>query len=380
MNPRERMLSTLNHREPDRVPIDLGGIVTGITRGANDSLKTYLGIESDDPVIDRIQQLSWPPEVILDRLHVDTRYLFLSASRDWSDIELTDDTYQDEFGVVRKAAMSPLDGEVLYYDFIDHPLKDAETVADIAKFKWPDPHDPARFAGLEERAKAMHEETDDAIMVNLIGSIFEFSWYLRGYINFFEDMLLRPEITIALSDSMLEFQMALMSETLDRIGPYLSVVMTGSDLGTQRAPAMSPDTYKSLIWPRYLKFWDLIKSKTDAKLFYHSCGSIVPMIPYLIEGGVDIIHPVQPLATGMGDREALKREFGDKLTFWGGFDQQDVLPFGSPERVRDEAKRLLDEFMPGGGFVFAAGHNIQSDVPPENVIALFDTVYEYGRY
>ena len=96
---------------------------------------------------------------------------------------------------------------------------------------------------------------------------------------------------------------------------------------------MSPDTYKTLIWPRYCKFWDLIKSKTDAKVFYHSCGSILPMIPLLIEGGVDVIHPVQPLATGMGDRKKLKREFGDVLSFWGGFDQQDVLPFGSPERV-----------------------------------------------
>ncbi|MCO6452889.1 MAG: hypothetical protein J5I90_19050 [Caldilineales bacterium] len=380
MNSRERLLMSLNHQEPDRVPIDLGGIVTGITKGANASLKAHLNIESADPVIDRIQQLAAPSDLLLDRLHVDTRYLFLSASRDWSDIALTDDTYQDEFGVVRKAAISPLDGDVLYYDFIDHPLKNAETVSDIARFNWPNPHDPARFAGLEEKAKALYEQTDYGVMVNLIGSIFEFSWYLRGYINFFEDMLLRPEMATALLDGMLEFQMALMGETLERIGPYLSVVMTGSDLGTQRGPAMSPETYKSLIWPRYRKFWDMIKSKTNAKLFYHSCGSILPMIPLLIDGGVDVIHPVQPLAVGMGERKKLKREFGDKLAFWGGFDQQDVLPFGNPARVRDEAKRLLDEFMPGGGFVFAAGHNIQADVPPENIIALFDTVYEYGRY
>ncbi len=380
MNSRQRLLAALSHQEPDRVPIDLGGIVTGITKGANTNLKAHLGLAGDDAIVDRIQQLARPSETLLDRLHVDTRYLYLSASRDWSDIELANDTYQDEFGVVRKAAISPLDGDVLYYDFIAHPMTDVETVADLTKLKWPDPHDPARFAGLEEQARQMYEQTDYGVMVNLIGSIFEFSWYLRGYVNFFEDMILRPELAAAQLDAQLEYQMALMGEMLDRIGPYLSAVMTGSDLGTQRGPAMSPETYKTLVWPRYRKFWDFIKSKTNAKLFYHSCGSIVPMIPFLIEGGVDVIHPVQPMATGMGDRKRLKREFGDKLAFWGGFDQQDVLPFGSPQRVRDEAKRLLDEFMPGGGFVFAAGHNIQADVPPENIIALFDTVYEYGRY
>ncbi|MCP4165981.1 MAG: hypothetical protein GY759_08835 [Chloroflexi bacterium] len=380
MNGRERLLATLNHQEPDRVPIDLGGIVTGITKGANANLKRYIGIESDDPIVDRIQQLAQPSQALLDRLHVDTRYLFMSASRDWSDIELSDDTYQDEFGVIRKAAISPLDGDVLYYDFIDHPLKDVETIDDLAKLEWPDPHDPARFAGLEEQAQAMQQETGHGIMVNLIGSIFEFSWYLRGYMDYFSDLVLNPELVQAQLDAMLEYQMALMGEMLDRVGPYLSVVMTGSDLGTQRAPMIAPETYKAIVWPRYCKFWDMIKSKTEAKLFYHSCGSIVPMIPLLIEGGVDVIHPLQPKAVDMGDRRRLKREFGDRLAFWGGFDQQEVLPFGTPEQVRDEARRLLDEFMPGGGYVFAAGHNIQADVPPENIVALFDTVYEYGVY
>ena len=378
MNSRERFFTAISRQEPDRVPIDLGGIVTGITKGANRNLKTHLGMAGQDAVIDRIQQLAMPSDALLERLHVDSRYLYLSASRDWSDIELSDDTYQDEFGVVRKAAFSLND--LLYYDFIDHPLKNAESVADLAKFKWPDPRDPVRYGGLEEEARALYEKTGYGVMVNLIGSIFEFSWYLRGYVNFMEDMMLRPEMAEALLDAQLEYQTALMDEMLKRIGGYVSVVMTGSDLGTQRAPMINPETYKTIIWPRYRKLWAFIKSKTPAKLFYHSCGSIVPMIPFLIEGGVDVIHPVQPMATGMGDRKSLKRQFGDRLAFWGGFDQQDVLPNGSPERVRDEAKRLLDEFMPGGGYVFAAGHNIQADVPPENIIALFDTVYEHGRY
>ncbi len=379
LNSRERLVTALNHEEPDRVPIDLGGIVTGITTGANEALKAYLGIESDDPVVDRVQQLAHPSDPVLERLQVDTRYIYLQASRDWQDVELPGNTYEDEFGVRRKAAFNP-EGRLLYYDFVSHPLSEIETVADLAKYKWPDPHDPARYEGLEEAARRMYEETNYGVIANVIGSVFEFSWYLRGYIRFFEDLLINPDLIGALLDAMLEHQLALMDEVLSRIGPYVSVVMTGTDLGTQRAPTISPKLYRSMVWPRYKKLWDFIRSKTEARIFYHSCGSIYPMIPYLIEGGVDILHPVQPLATDMGDRARLKREFGDQLTFWGGFDQQHVLPYGTPDEVREEAKRLLDAFMPGGGFVFAAGHNIQSDVPPENVIALFDTVLEYGKY
>jgi uroporphyrinogen decarboxylase len=372
-------LTALGHREPDRVPIDLGGIVTGITTGANKTLKDFLGLRSDDPVVDRVQQLAQPSDALLERLHVDSRYLYLKASRDWQDIELSDDTYQDEFGLRRKAAYAP-DGHLLYYDFVGHPLSDIETVADLARFKWPDPHDPARYAGLEEAARQLYDRTDHAIIVNLIGSLFEFSWYLRGYVRFMEDLLLDPDLAGAQLDAMLEYQTALMDEVLSRVGGYISVVMTGSDLGTQRAPMISVEAYRSVIWPRYKKFWAFIKGKTKAKLFYHSCGSIIPMIPHLIEGGVDVIHPVQPMAAGMGDRQRLKREFGNQMAFWGGFDQQKVLPFGTPDEVCEETKRMLDDFMPGGGYVFAAGHNIQTGVPPQNILALFDTVLEHGKY
>ncbi len=378
MNSRERLGTALNHKEPDRVPIDLGGIVTGITTGANKALKEYLGIESDDPVVDRVQQLAQPSEQLLQQLQVDTRYLYLKASRDWKDIELPNNSYEDEFGLQRKAAFK--DGWLLYYDFIDHPLSHIETVADLAKYHWPDPHDPARYEGIEATARQMYEKTGYGIIANVIGSIFEFSWYLRGYVQFFEDLLLNPELAEAQLEAMLEYQSVLMTEVLTRIGPYVSVVMTGSDLGTQQAPAISPEVYRSIIWPRYRKLWDLIRSRTNAKIFYHSCGSIYPMIPYLIEGGINALHPIQPRASGMGDFKRLKREFGDQITFWGGFDQQHVLPFGTPDDVREEARRLLDAFMPGGGYVFAAGHNIQADVSPQNIMALFETVQEYGRY
>ena len=379
MDSRQRLETALAYQEPDRVPVDLGGIVTGITTGASQALKARLGIEGPQLIADRVQQLAQPHPAILERLRVDTRYLYLSASRDWQDIELQDGVYQDEFGIRRKAAYRA-DGHLLYYDFVGHPLAGVESVADVAAYPWPDPHDPARYAGLEDSARRLFESTDKAIIVNLIGSIFEFSWYLRGYVGFLEDLMTDQALAEAQLDAMLEYQTALLGEVLDRVAPYVSVVLTGSDLGTQRAPMIDPEVYRRTIWPRYRKLWDFIHSRTQARIFYHSCGSILPMIPYLIEGGVDAIHPVQPLAEGMGDRVRLKREFGDRITFWGGFDQQHVLPFGTPEQVREETRRLLDAFMPGGGFVFAAGHNIQADVPPENLLALFDAVHEYGAY
>jgi uroporphyrinogen decarboxylase len=379
MNSRERLLAALNHQEPDRVPIDLGSIVTGITVAANESLKSALGWPADDPVVDRVQQLARPSEALLQRLEVDTRYLYTRSARDWHDIELPDAVYEDQFGIRRKAAFDA-GGRLLYYDFVGHPLADAQSVSDLAKYRWPDPHDPARYAGLEEEARALAERTGYGVIVNVIGSIFEFAWYLRGFERFFEDLVLRPALAEALLDAVLEYQLAQFDELLGRAGRYVSVVLTGTDLGTQRGPLISPARYHELVWPRYRKFWQFIRGKTAAKIFYHSCGGIVPLIPFLIDGGVDAIHPVQPMATGMGDRRRLKREYGDAITFWGGFDQQQVLPFATPEQVREETRRLLDDFMPGGGFVFAAGHNIQTGVPPENVLALFETVIEYGRY
>ena len=382
MNPRERVERALKLKAPDRVPIDMGSIVTGVTTAANDALKAKLGIRTEDPVVDRIQQLALPSDELLDRLHVDTRYVYLSASRDWSDIELPDNCYRDEFGVTRKAAFDPKSGQLLYYDFVPGtaPLAGVQTAQEMAKIPWPDPHDPARYAGLEEKARELHDNSEYAVIVNAIGSVYEFAWYLRGYQQFHMDIAADPAIAEALMDGMLAYQSAMFGEILDRAGKYVSVVMVGDDLGTQRGPVMSPETYRKLVWPRQKKFYDMIHSKTDAAIFYHSCGSVVPLIPHLIDAGINALHPVQPLARGMGDRRRLKKEFGGKITFWGGFDQQRVLPFGTPEEVREETKRLLDEFMPDGGFVFCTGHNIQRGVPPENVLATYETVYEYGRY
>ena len=277
MDRHERFTAALEHREPDKVPIDLGGMVTGISTGASAALKAHLGIDAADEIADRVQQLAIPHPTILERLRVDSRYLYLRASRDWQDEELTEHTYRDEFGIVREAAIRP-DGHLLYYDFIGHPLSDARTVEELARYPWPDPHDPARYAGLEEAAKAIRE-SDRALGVNIIASVFEFSWYLRGYVEFLSDLMTNRKLAEAQLDAMLEYQQALVGEVLDRVGPYATFINTGSDLGTQRAPMINPDVYREVIWPRYRQLWDFIHSRTEAKIFYHSCGSIVPLIP-----------------------------------------------------------------------------------------------------
>lgn len=379
MNARERLAATLNHREPDRVPVDLGGIASTITTTANEALKAHLGLVSDDRLMDRVLQVVVPGEPLLERFQVDTRYVHASGPQGWRDIELPGDEYEDAFGIRRKAAFGPGD-KLLYYDFVGHPLQHIETAAELARFDWPDPHDPTRYAGMEAAARDLYEQTEYAVIANVCTSIFEFAWYLRGFMPFFQDLLVNRPLADALLDAVLDYQMALIGETLARVGRYVQVVMTASDLGGQSGPLISEDLYRSVVWPRDKKLWDFIRSRTDAKIWYHTDGGVYPLIPCLIEGGVEALHPVQPGAAEMDDRRRLKREFGDRLTFWGGFDQQHVLSFGTPEQVREEARRLLDDFMPGGGFVFAAGHNIQHEVPADNIVALFDTVLEYGHY
>lgn len=374
MTPRERLRAALEHKQPDRVPIDLGSIVTGITDVAHRNLRKHLDIDGKEEIIDRIQQLARPEEKLLTRLGVDTRYVFMRASRDFQDIELPDEVYEDEWGVRRKRAHLRTGGS--YYDIVQSPFAEA-TLDDLRKAKWPDAHVASRYEGIAEDARRLHEETDYAIIVNAIGSVFEFSWYLRGYMQFMMDLAWNQDFAAYLMDRMLEFQIGLFEEILDRAGQYVDVVLVGDDLGTQHGPAISLDVYRKLVKPRQKALYDAIKKRTNAKLFYHCCGSARAFLPDLIEIGVDIINPVQVQAAGM-DPVELKREFGRDLTFWGGIDTQRVLPFGTPQEVADEVRRMLDIMAKDGGFVLNSVHNIQSDVPPENALAMFDAALAYA--
>lgn len=369
MNPRERVMAVLNHEIPDRVPVDLGSTaVSGIHRRANEALKALLGIEAEEPVHDLVQGLVVPDERILQRFGVDFRRVAMrpsaAAAAAWP--SAADNTYVDEWGMRRQRTE-------LYWEMVEHPLAEAK-VEDLRHYPWPDPHDPARVAGLAEEARRLYEETDYALVADFLGGgIFEQALWMRGFERFMVDLVANESFAEALLDRLLELYIEFYDVYLEAVGPYVQIVALGDDLGMQTGPLISPQLYRRLIKPRHKELYDFIHSRTQAKIMHHSCGSIFPLVQDLIDVGVDILNPIQISARGM-DPVALKREFGDRLVFHGGIDIQRILPFAPPERVKEEVRRIVAILGQGGGYIFACSHNIQADVPPENIIAMFEAI------
>ncbi|HNS19641.1 MAG TPA: uroporphyrinogen decarboxylase family protein [Sedimentisphaerales bacterium] len=396
MTSRERVQKALNHQTPDRVPIDFGGFQTGIHRRAYEALVKHLGLREEISILDPVQQLAKPSEAVLERFHVDTRYVLAHGpegfdgtirrnrrnGRLWHDLK-------DEFGVVwsmpdpQKEANRAYFGReeppssVLYMDISHHPLA-AASVADLADYPWPDGSDPSRFTGVRDQTLTLRRETPYALATGIAGVVYEYCWYLRGLERWFMDMVENPDFCAALLDRTLAFWMDYMTGFLREIGDLIDVVMIGDDLTGQHGPLFSPVFYRKVVKPRQKQLVQHIKSLTGAKVWYHTCGNCVEYIPDLLDNGVDILNPVQTSAAGM-DPARLKQQYGRDIVFWGGgCDAQHVLPFGTPGQVREQVRRNLEVFQPGGGYVFNGIHNIQADVPPENIVALFDAAYEYG--
>ncbi|HSW00724.1 MAG TPA: uroporphyrinogen decarboxylase family protein [Sedimentisphaerales bacterium] len=382
MTSRERVLKALNHQTPDRVPIDFGGFQTGIHKTAYAALVKHLGLREEIAILDPVQQLARPSEAVLERFHVDTRYVLAHGpdgfdgairkaernGRLWHNLK-------DEFGVV----WSMPDGTGLYMDISHHPLADAG-IADLADYPWPNGSDATRFAGVREHTLMLRRETPYALVTGIAGVVYEYCWYLRGLERWFMDTVENPEFCAALLDRTLAFWLDYMTGFLREVGDLIDVVMIGDDLTGQHGPLFSPAFYRKVVKPRQKRLVQHIKSLTKAKIWYHTCGNCVEYIPDLIDNGVDILNPVQTSAAGM-DPTRLKQRFGRSLAFWGGgCDAQHVLPFGTSEEVREQVRRNMEIFKPSGGYVFNGIHNIQADVPPENVVALFDAAYEYGPY
>ena len=383
MTSRQRVLTALDHKIPDRIPIDLGGNQTGIHKFAYETLLKHLGIQDEAMLImEPVQQLAEPCEALLERFHVDTRYIsskspdgFQGAiehnrrdGRLWHDL-------RDEFGVV----WSIPDDQPYYMDISHHPLAEA-TIADLADYPFPRGDDPSRFAGLRGRAQTLRGETPYAVVSRISGVVYETCWYLRGLERWFMDMLTEPEFCETLLDCVLKFWMDWFRLFLDEVGDLVDVIMVGDDLAGQNGPLFRPEIYRTIVKPRQKQLVQYIRSRTEAKIWYHTCGSCIPFIPDLIDNGVDILNPVQISAKDM-DPSALKASFGDRLAFWGGaIDSQHILPSASPETVREHVRRNLEALKPHGGYVFNNVHNIQAGVPPQNIVALYDAAYEYGFY
>lgn len=379
MTPRERVAAALAHKEPDRIPIDLGStLVSSITKAAYVPLREHLGLPAEDVVIfEQTQQLPYLSEDLLERFAVDTRVVALPRERAPRP-ELVDEgaywAWTDAWGA--KLRM-PKEGG-LYYDWVGHPIADL-TVAAVDAYTWPEFETAADLAAIRDQAVALRRDTDYALVgtANIGGGIFEQACRIAGMEAFMMTMVADRPAAERLLDGITDFYMEGAERYLEEVGEFLDVYQYGDDVATQETWMISPDSYARLIKPRQRRLFDAIKSKTEARLFYHGCGAVFDLVPHLIDIGVDVLNPVQVSARGM-DSKRLKATYGKDIVFWGGgIDTQHVLPFGSPDDVRTEVTRRISDFSPGGGFVFAAVHNIQAFVPSENIVTAFDTARRY---
>ncbi len=382
----ERVSLALDHQEPDRVPLDLGGtLVSGINVNALRNLRKHLGMTLETTIRDKVTQMAATGEDMVQKLGIDIENVSPTPASTpglAQDLGLVDGHFRliDEFGM---GWQMPQTGG-LYYDLYLSPLQGALTPQDIASYPWPDPLDPARYTQLKVQAEhIVYQKKRAYVLGRMSAGMWESAMWMTGYEKFYCDMLLNRKLVEALMEKLLEIKMQYWKKALDAVGKNVMIVSTADDLGTQNSLLASLDLYKELIWPYHKRLFTFIKKQAQSKvfIFFHSCGAVREAIPLLIEAGVDILNPVQVNCVGMQDTKALKKDFGDVLTFWGGScDTQHILPFGTPEQVRAETKRRIDDLAPGGGFVFAPIHVIQGEVPPQNILAWWETLREYGVY
>jgi uroporphyrinogen decarboxylase len=377
---RARVLTALAHREPDRIPFDLGGSrVTGLHVRAYPALREVLGLPPVEVRVgDLTQQLADVDRDVMDALGCDVRLVGPGSPSGYRRVMADDGeyvTFRDEWGVGRRM---PSDGG-LYFDSYRAPLAGDPDDAAIDAFAWPDPLDAGRYAGMADRARRIVAEEGRAIHVGSIcGGLTEGLFKLRGFEDGYMDLAAEPARARRVMERILEVKLAYWAKALDELGDLPDVVGEADDLGGQDRTLFSPATYRSLVKPLQRELFAFLRARTQARIFFHSCGAIRELIPDLIEIGVDIINPVQVSAAGMDGAE-LKREFGRDLVFWGGgVDTQRVLGGASPGEVREDVRRRIDALRGDGGFVFAAVHNVQPNVPAANLLAMWEAWLEAG--
>jgi uroporphyrinogen decarboxylase len=406
---RERVLAAVDHRVPDRVPIDLGGHrSSGIMAIAYHRLKEHLGItEGDIYVYDVVQQLAIVEPPVLDRFGVDTVELgrgFALASEDWRDWVLPDGTpckilafiepvrVGDDWHIYAEdgTPVAVQKAGSLYFEQTHWPLMegagDAASAAalDAAfdRMMWSVMGSPPAPIGLDDAgqaqlaagARALRASTDRAILGLFGGNLLETGQMFFRMDGFLMMLAAEPRRAHRFLAALTAYHLANLERYLSAVGPYIDIVLFGDDLGMQTGPQISPRMYREFFFPHHRRLWQRAKELADVKVMLHSCGSVAAFIPMFIEAGLDILQPVQTSAAGM-DAARLKREFGDDLCLWGGgCDTQHVLPQGTPAEVAADVRRRVATFAPGGGYVFQQVHNIMADVPPENIVAMLDAV------
>ena len=413
MNSRERILAAIEHRQPDKVPVDLGATPSsGISAIAYGNLKKHLGLTQGGTLVyDVVQQLAQPEDAVLDRFNIDVVDIgraFNTEAAAWQPTTLMDGQsalYPAWFHPERQAdgsfiarmpdgldiAHMPARGtfyDQTYFPYLeDFPADYRDLDKEMGKVLWAalvhSPWDHARDPGFWETLRAktleLRRTSDRALMIVVGCNLFEWGTFLRRMDNFLMDLAAEPEQVDRLLDALMERHLATLEKVCRAVGDIADIVRFGDDLGTSAGPFMSPNMYRQLFKPRHTMLCDYVHKHSKMKTFLHSCGSIRALLPDLIEAGYDIINPVQTTCLGM-EADGLKKDFGKDICFWGGgCDTRTVLPTGSPQEVKDHVKRRLEILMPGGGFVFNTVHNILPDVPPQNIVAMFEAVHEFNQ-
>lgn len=383
MNSRERILKSINHEEPDRVPFDLAGSTwSGITNTAYQNLRKHLGLNSAEPDwSDVIQQIVVPSEEILTELNVDTRGVFPLTSHNWDVYSKLKDegnyfVYFDEWGFTHHF---PKKG--YWFSLVKHSMDkiDFDNEGIIENYPWPDAGNKQRFAGMREKAIQFRNQDKIVMTKGLCAGLFEMHQRVRGMENAMLDPFLFPVNSDKLVGKLADLKIEFWDSLLDEIGDVVDIVGEGDDYGTQQSQLISPDQFREYYKPHFTRLLKFIRGKApNVKLLFHSCGNVRPIIPDMIEMGVDLLNPVHITATGM-EPVQLKKDFGKDIVFWGGgVDTQHILPVGTPAQVKEDVKRNIEALAPGGGFVFCTVHNIQAEVPPQNIMAMIEALREIG--
>jgi len=375
MHSRERVLKALNHEEPDKVPIDIGGTscTTMIEPVYKNLLKRYHVNNKKYEIIHSVMRSVNICEEAKDLLNSDTDIICLNNPRGGR-IELKDNGFVDEWGINYRRSKV---GDDFYYDICENPLANA-SLEDLKNYSWPDPFDEVRYKGLKEKAKILAGK-DRFVLGNILESaIFEIAWAMRGFAQFLMDLMINKEFAHALLEKITFIQKTIYEKFLEEVGEHIDMVFIADDLATQDSLLFSPALYREMIKPYQAEYFK-VKNKNNLKLLYHSCGNISALLNDFIEIGVDAINPVQISAKGM-DPKRLKKEFGEKVCFWGGIDTQTILNSPDKNIVKDAVENLVKILAPGGGFVLTSVHNIQSDVPVENIKIMTETALSVGKY
>jgi len=382
MTSRERVLTAINHEQPDRVPLVVGvSNATGIKMKPYRGIKDLAAIEAPDNYL-----YEWPElgtaeidEKTMRRLHSDVRGVLdlePEAVRKRNRERAPHSNCIDSWGG-GQVEVKPGD----WYPGI-HPLSEARTVEDLDAYPgWPDMSDPTRISHVRRTAKQLAKENEFAIMATpWLLFPFERAHAMQGLETFLLNMATNPDFAGALLLRIAAYCKQLMEIFLEELGDNFDIIKIGDDLGTETSLLISPKMYRNILKPIHADFISFIKARTNAKVFFHTDGDVAPLIEDFIEIGVDILNPIQTSAGSMSDLPALKKRFGSNIVFCGGIDTRRILPFGSVAEVREEVRRVIQILGPGGGCMIAAVHTIMDDVPPENVLAMVDAVEEFGHY